>query len=410
VTKKNRGQKNGTDGPTIGVAIGNVLGTSIDRALGQVGSIGSRLRNAIGLQTQGEDRPGEVAGIEGFVDDASLPEPEVVFHVIDYGEDEVVTHRFETVDALLACARAENTRTRWINVDGLHPRVVARLQKEFGLHTLAAEDVLHAVQRPRIDDYEGHLVAFVRMLRMLDGHLHSEQVTLFLSEGTLLTFQEATGDVWEPIRRRIHTPGARVRSHGADFLLYALLDALVDHGFPVLETYGTALEELEVEVLGRSTPSVLARIYGIKRELGMIRRVVWPLREVVDTLARGEDPRIGAMASTYLKDVREHAMRLVEIAELHRELASGTMDLYMSVTSNRMNEVMKVLTIIATIFIPLSFIAGVYGMNFNPEVSPLNMPETQWIWGYPFALGLMGAVGLAFVAYFYRRGWFGRDA
>jgi len=248
------------------------------------------------------------------------------------------------------------------------------------------------------------------MLRMVDGHLHSEQVTLFLFEGTLLTFQEATGDVWEPIRRRLNQPGARLRSQGADFLLYALLDSLVDHGFPVLETYGNALEELEVEVLGRATPSVLARIYGIKRELGMIRRVVWPLREVADTLARGDHARIGAMARTYLKDVREHAMRLVEIAELHRELASGTMDLYMSVTSNRMNEVMKVLTIIATIFIPLSFIAGVYGMNFNPDVSPLNMPETQWIWGYPFALGLMAVVGLTFVGYFYRRGWFGGDA
>ncbi|MGB1017145.1 MAG: magnesium/cobalt transporter CorA, partial [Nannocystaceae bacterium] len=384
MANNDREQQTGKNVPTIGVAIGAALGTSIDRALGRVGSIGSRLRNAVGLQTRGEDRPGAVAGIEGFVDNANLPDPPVAIQVIDYGEGDVVTHRFETVDALLACPRAEKTQTRWINVDGLHSRVVARMQKEFRLHTLAAEDVLHAVQRPRIDDYDEHLVAFVRMLRMDEGHLHSEQVTLFLSEGTLLTFQEATGDVWEPIRRRLHQPGARLRSQGADFLLYALLDALVDHGFPVLETYGTALEELEVEVLGRATPSVLARIYGIKRELGMIRRVVWPLREVVDTLARGEDARIGAMTRTYLKDVREHAMRLVEITELHRELASGTMDLYMSVTSNRMNEVMKVLTIISTIFIPLSFIAGVYGMNFNPEVSPLNMPETQWVWGYPF--------------------------
>ncbi len=401
---------------TIGGAIGSAVGTSIDRALGSVGSLGHHVGslgqhfgNLIGLgRSSREDTPGAAAGIEGHAGANQAPK-EYRIRVIDYGEETTVDHTCTSVDELLQTPRDPNTHTRWINLDGLHPQVVATMKQAYNLHTLAAEDILHAIQRPRVDVYDDHLVAFVRMLRLIDGHLHSEQVALFLADGHLISFQETPGDVWEPIRRRLHTQGARLRSQGADFLLYALLDALIDHGFPVLEGYGTALEGLEAEVMRRATPMVLARIYGIKRELGMLRRVVWPLREVVDTLARSEDPRIQPMTRTYLGDVREHAIRLVEIAELHRELASGTMDLYMSVTSNRMNEIMKVLTIIATIFIPLSFIAGVYGMNFNAETSPYNMPETQWPWGYAFALGLMAAVALVLIVYFYRRGWLGRD-
>ncbi len=404
--------KNGnlkTIGHAIGSAVGSAVGTGLDRAIGTVGTLGSRFGNLIGLWSQtGQDTPGTAAGIEGLASGGEPPK-DVRIRVIDYGERNTVDRTLSSIAELLETPQAPDTHARWINLDGLHPHVIRQMQAAYNLHTLAAEDILHAVQRPRVDTYDDHLVAFVRMLRLLDGRLHSEQVALFLAEGHLISFQETPGDVWEPIRKRLHTPGTRLRSQGADFLLYALLDALVDHGFPVLESYGTALEGLEAEVMRRPTPQVLGRIYSIKRELGLIRRVVWPLREVVDNLARTEDSRVKAMTQTYLGDVREHAVRLVEIAELHRELASGAMDLYMSVTSNRMNEVMKVLTIISTIFIPLSFIAGLYGMNFNPELSPYNMPETQWVWGYPFALGLMAVIGLALVVYFYRRGWLSRD-
>jgi magnesium transporter len=231
--------------------------------------------------------------------------------------------------------------------------------------------------------------------------LDTEQVSVFLYDRVLITFQERPGDLWQPIRARLEIDSLRIRKSGTGYLLYSLLDAVVDNCFPVLEYYGDTLEALEELTLDNPTSELQRNIHRIKRELASLRRIVWPMREVVDNLYRDEGGRIAESTRPYLRDVYEHTIQIVEIIESYRELASGLTDLYMSAVSNRMNEIMKVLTVMASVFIPLTFIAGVYGMNFQ------FMPEVAWRWGYPMVWGLFILLTLGMLLFFRRKGWIG---
>ncbi|MCA9550046.1 MAG: magnesium/cobalt transporter CorA, partial [Myxococcales bacterium] len=267
------------------------------------------------------------------------------------------------------------------------------------LHTLAAEDVLHVPQRPRVDPYDGHVFITVRMLQLLDGRLDSEQVSLFLLPRVVISFQERPGDVWDPIRQRIRLPQGKLRERDSSFLAYALLDAVVDHCYPLLERYGEVLEDLEDDAMDASTPEILRTIQGVRRELMTIRKALWPTRELLDVLIRGDAYALPAMTVTYLRDVHAHTVQLLDAVESHRELCGTLAELYMSVVSNRMNEVMKILTIIATVFIPITFIAGVYGMNFK------YLPELDYRWGYGAFWAVCAAITAALLVFFRRKGW-----
>lgn len=373
-----------------------------------VGDLGRRLMSNLsaatpfGGATSKAVTPGASPGIESMENIDTPPTGEEVrVYWVDYSEERIEWQK-GTVDEFVASKRPEWSKSRWVNVDGLHPYAVNQLRKKYRYHTLAAEDVLRTSQRPKVESFEHYLFSVVRMMR-LDGQvLKQEQVSLFLFEKTILTFQEVPGDVWGPIRDRLKREGSRVRSCGVAYLFYALLDAVVDHFFPILETYGHRLEELEDEVMGDPGPSVQQAIHGVKRELAVLRRVLWPLREVANELQRTEMKWISAEVRTFLRDVYDHALQIIEIVEMHREQAAGLNDLYMSAVSNRMNEIMKVLTIMASFFIPITFVAGVYGMNFE------YIPELSWKYSYGVFWGVCLSIVAGLGYYFVRRGWIGK--
>ena len=245
---------------------------------------------------------------------------------------------------------------------------------------------------------QARLFVIARMLDLSDGHLRGEQISIFLGHNTVLTFQESPGDVWDGIRQRIQAPGSRLRANDASFLLHSLLDAIVDACFPILEFYGDRLEDVEAEVLASPTPEAIRNIHTLKRELLLLRRAVWPMREVISSLQREPHECMSDATRTYMRDVYDHAVQIIDIVETYREIASGLTETYMTAMSQRLNEVMKVLTIIGTIFIPLTFLAGVYGMNFKV------LPELEWAWGYP-AFWTVCAVAVSMFVWFRRRQW-----
>lgn len=296
----------------------------------------------------------------------------------------------------------------WINVEGVGDAgTVTKLGELFSLHRLALEDVLHTHQRPKVEQYGDHLFIVTRMARTGE-QLETEQLSLFLGKNFILTFQEGVpGDCLGPIRERIRKKGGRIRDAGLDYLAYALLDAVVDAYFPILEQYGERLGDLEDEIVRKSLPDMIARIHAIKRDLLTLRRAIWPQRETLGALLREETPRISSETRIYLRDCYDHVTQIIDLVETYRELGADLTDIYLSSVSNRTNEIMRVLTVITTIFIPLTFIVGIYGMNFNPEISLWNMPELNWYWGYPFVLLLMLSVAVGQLAFFRRRGWLG---
>jgi len=351
--------------------------------------------------------PGSVAGIE--LDELarmpSTPGP-VAVTAIDYGPDRAEVTNVTDIDAFVAAHRPEWAMVRWINIDGVNDlRVIRALAEKYNLHPLAIEDVLHVTHRPKIEPYaeegryQARLFIIVKMLELADGHIRSEQISIFLGHKTLLTFQENSGDVWNGVRQRLQTPGARLRAGDASFLLHSLLDAIVDSCFPLLEHYGDRLEDVEAEVLERPTPESIKDIHELKRELLLLRRAVWPMREVISALQREQHDCLSEQTRTYMRDVYDHAVQIIDIVETYREVAMGLTETYMTAMGNRLNEVMKVLTIIGTIFIPLTFLAGVYGMNFQ------YFPEIHWRWGYPVFWAVSVATAVVMIAWFRRRGW-----
>ena len=308
----------------------------------------------------------------------------------------------ETVSLGDVQAPHDADKTLWVNVDGVHDvDLVQQLGTGFELHPLAIEDIAHTGQRPKVEDYGNHALLVLRMLRWNDAkdQIDDEQVSLAMGPSWVLSFQERKGDVFDPIRDRLKTNRGRIRKMGADYLLYTLVDAIVDHYFAILEILGDRIETLGEQMAEDPDKKDLVSIRYLKRELLFMRKSVWPLREVLSSLQRDGAVAIHADTVPYFRDVYDHTIQIIDTVETFRDMVSGLMDLYLSSVSNRMNEVMKVLTIIATIFIPLSFVAGLYGMNF------VNMPELQWRYGYFGALGLMGLMAGGMLFYFRRRKW-----
>jgi magnesium transporter len=290
----------------------------------------------------------------------------------------------------------------WINIDGLHEtEIIEKIGHRFGLHPLVLEDIVNTGQRPKAEDFEHYLYIVLKMLSYDEaaGHIAAEQVSLVLSRHFLMSFQEREGDVLNPLRERIRRGKGRIRKAGCDYLAYAVLDAVVDHYFLVLEKIGERMEVLEEELLDDPGPETLQQIHHLKREALFMRKQVLPLREVVGYLLNDESGMIEEITQVFLRDVHDHVIQVFDTLESLRDVLTGLQDLYLSTASNRMNEVMKFLTIIATIFIPLTFVAGIYGMNFK------YMPELDWKWSYPALwLVLIGLFGLM-ILFFKRRKW-----
>ena len=325
--------------------------------------------------------------------------------VMAYGPDELAELTLADLDSLPRLVR--KWAVVWVDVDGLGD--VAKLQQLgtlLGLHPLSLEDAVSCHQRSKVERYAEHDFIVVRMIS-LGVRIATEQLNLFLFKNVVVTLQgERPGDSLDPVRVRLRSGRGRIRSAGADYLAYALVDAVVDAYFPVLDEFGERLEALEDEVVSALREGAAKRIHAAKHDLMTVRRALWPLREAIAELHREESSQVTPETRIYLRDCLDHATQLTEIVETYREVASSLMDIHLSSVGNRMNEVMKMLTLIGTLFIPLTFIAGVYGMNFDPTRSPWNMPELHWQFGYPLALVLMATTAGAFLLYFRRRGWF----
>lgn len=350
------------------------------------------------------DTPGDLPGTLDVHPDAPAP----VIVLIDYNEATATRQELTTPEQCVPYLDSQSVS--WVDVKGLGSEdVLHRLGKVFDLHPLVLEDVVNVPQRPKVEEHDDQLVIISRMVTLHEDSktFESEQVSLVLGQHYLLTVQEEPRyDCFGPIRERIRTSKGAIRRSGPDYLAYTLIDAIIDGFFPVLEAYGEQLEELEDEVVVSPTRQTLQKIHDIKRELLTLRRAIWPQRDAINSLIRDGSKLISEEVRVYLRDCYDHAIQVLDMVETYREIASSLMDVYLSSVSNRMNEIMKFLTVISSIFIPLTFIAGVYGMNFNTEKSIYNMPELNWYWGYPLCLGVMGAIAAFLVILFWRRGWF----
>jgi len=325
---------------------------------------------------------------------------DVRLSVLDYTESRCDERHLERIED--AFGYRETDSVSWINVDGVHDAAkIEVIGERFGLHPLVVEDVLHTGQRAKLETYDDVAYIVLRMLSWDDarGEIDDEQVSLLLGPKWILTFQERPGDVFDELRDRIRTARGRIRREGVDYLAYSVFDVIVDQYFLILERIGEQVEELDDEIAGRPTPENLQTIRRLKRELLFLRKAVWPLREVLSSIRRDGSALFRDETLVFLRDVYDHTIQVIDTVETYRDMVSTMIDLYLSSISNRMNEVMKVLTIIATIFIPLTFIAGIYGMNFDV------MPELRWPFGYFAVLGAMGAIAAAMLVYFRRRRW-----
>jgi len=290
----------------------------------------------------------------------------------------------------------------WINIDGIHQvEMVEKIGRHYDLHPLVLEDILNTNQRPKMEDYEDYLFIILKMISYDEAQrlLHVEQVSVVVGRRFVISFQESEGDVFESVRERLRKGKGRIRKGGPDYLAYALMDAVVDNYFLVLEKIGEDIEELEAEVVDKPAPATVESIHNLKRELLFLRKSVWPLREAVAGLEKGDSPLIQERTTVYLRDVYDHTIQVIDTIETFRDMVSGMMDVYLSSLSNRMNEVMKVLTVIATLFIPLTFIVGIYGMNFKV------MPELEWRYGYGLVWAVMALVAFLMLFYFRKKKW-----
>jgi magnesium transporter len=321
--------------------------------------------------------------------------------VMDY--DEKGARDYEVQDIQQCAALKDKPTITWINVDGLHDIEKLRaLGDYFGLHPLVLEDILNTDQRPKMEEYGDYLYLVFKMLyfEAESQSVIQEQISLILGETFVISFQEREGDVFEPVRERIRSGKGLIHKMGADYLVYTLLDVIVDNYFSVLEKLGENIEILAERVLKTPEPKTLSEIQTSKREMLFMHRWIWPLREAINALDKGDARLVKESTAIYLRDVHDHTLQIMDAIELYREMLSETLDLYLSSVSNKLNQVMTVLTIIATIFIPLTFLAGVYGMNFK------YMPELEWRWGYPLIWSVMIGVGVYMLVVFKRKKWF----
>lgn len=353
------------------------------------------------LPIKKQTAPGDAPGT--LVAPAESPFP--VIDIIAYGADDIVELSGVTVEDVQRVRSEQDVI--WVNVSGRGDADLIRtIGDTFGLHRLAMEDVMNLHHRPKVEEYDDHIFLVSRMF-FADADVAPEQVALFLGGDFVLSIQETPGDCFGPLRNRIRHGKGRVRTTKADYLFYAVIDAIVDEYFPVLERYGEALEKLEDDVVSDPDTRHIAALHDMKRQLLTVRRAIWPHREMVNTIIRDENPLVTDETRIYLRDVYDHTVHLMDIVETCREIASGLVDVHMSSVNAKLNEIMKVLTIIATIFIPLGFVASLYGMNFDRAASPWNMPELGWRFGYLMSLAVMAAIAGGLLYYFRRRGWLG---
>jgi magnesium transporter len=342
---------------------------------------------------------GQPPGTLIHIGDRQVENP--VITMIAYNDAEVTTRRLSDLRECLPFRKS--CRVVWINIEGLHDTtLIAQAGEVFGIDPLTLEDIVHTGQRAKLEDFDRYLYLVLQMLEFSEGALGitREQLSIVVADGIVLTFQEKPGDMFDAVRQRIGTPSTKVRRFGADFLAYALIDAVVDHCLSILEEIENTLDRLEEELLENYDRGTFASIYSLKRELIILRKSVWPLRESVGSLMRDEFKVIGDTVEPYFRDVYDHIILVIDTVEVFRDIVNGMQENYLAGVNNRMNEVMKFLTMIATIFMPLSFIAGLYGMNFH------YMPELAWRWGYFAVLGLMGVIVLGMVSFYRSRKWF----
>lgn len=349
-------------------------------------------------------KPGSPPGTIEHIGERHMDEIKITVH--DYDDtklQEISVKQIQKVKPYL-----DTPTNTWIKVRGLHDTAKLKtIWDFFDLHPLIQEDIVNTSQRPKIDIYDNCVFFVLRMLTYSEEEqkIKTEQISIVLGQNYVLSFQETDTDYFKPILDRLTIEGSRIRRKSTDYLTYALIDAVVDHYFHIIEHLADGIEELEDELLQEPEDDLLKQIHKIRREIIYFRKSVWPLRDALNTAIRDESGFIGDDTKIYLRDVYDHMIQVIDNIENYRDMILGLHDMYMSQVSNRMNEVMKVLTIIATIFMPLTFIAGIYGMNFNPEKSPYNMPELEWYYGYPASLAVMAVIALIMVVYFKRKGW-----
>jgi len=324
----------------------------------------------------------------------------VTVSVIDYGKEFVTEQTLETPEA--AAPFCESGNVSWINVTGVHDEhAVKTLGEIFNLNSFVLEDIVNTSQRPKVEFFDDYALVIVTMFYYDEEtrELVAEQVSIVCGKTVVITFQERAGDIFEPLRNRIRHKKGRVRFHGTDYLTYALIDSIVDYYYVLLEDVQARIENAEALLEESADDNAYHTVHHCKKELLYFRRALWPLREIIIVLQRGESPLIGDSVVVFFRDVYDHTIHVIEAIDTFQDVLAGLRELYLSSLSNRMNEVMKVLTIFASIFIPLTFIAGIYGMNFE------FMPELKWRWGYFFVWGAMGAVFCAMTVYFKKKKW-----
>lgn len=317
--------------------------------------------------------------------------------IIDYNETKFEEKITSTVEDCFPF-RKKPTVT-WINIDGIHdPKIIEDLGKQFGFHSLLLEDIMNTEQRPKIDDFEEHIFIILKMLTYEKKEIVTEQISILIGRNFVISFQEKEGDIFDPIRKRIRENKGKLRKRGPDYLAYSLIDAIVDHYFVLLEKLEDEIEMLE-DSITRPTSGTIKATHHLKREIIMLRRSIWPLREVIGGMMRSGSSLIKKSTAIYLRDVYDHTIQIMDTIEAFRDILYGMLEVHLASISNKMNEIMKVLTIIGTIFIPLTFITGVYGMNFK------FMPALQWKYGYPAVMGGMVIIIIFMLFYFRKRRW-----
>ncbi len=345
-------------------------------------------------------RPGAAPGTIALDPNAHA----TVIDLFGYGPDGFVEEKAVTPERVVRCLG--EWPVTWVNVEGLGDAVtLQRLADIFSLHPLVREDIVNVHQRAKVEQYGDQLFIVTRMVTLAE-EIESEQLGIVLGTNFVATFQEIPGDVLNPVRERIRG-GGQIRRAASDHLAYALVDAVVDHYFPLLEKYGERIEALEEEVVASPDSEALGKIHKTKRDMLALRRTIWPQRDALAELVREPFSQIAPATRIYLRDCYDHAVQLLDLLETYRETASALLEIHLSMLSNRMNQVMKVLTIFSAVFSPLMVITGVYGMNFDPDSSPWNMPELRWMYGYPFALALMAGVAAVTLWIMYWNGWIG---
>lgn len=349
--------------------------------------------------------PGTAPGTIEHIGEQHMDEIKITVH--DYDEahlEEIAIGEIEKAQPYL-----NDPSKTWIKVRGLHDTdKLKTIWNFFELHPLIQEDIVNTSQRPKVELYDNCIFFVLRMLTYSekDKSFQTEQISIVLGENFVISFQETDEAYFKPILDRLAVEGSRIRKLGADYLTYALIDAVVDYYYNIIEHLAVEIEKLEEELLDDPEEAHLEKIHKLRREIIYFRKSVWPLRDAINSAIRDDSKFIGDNTKIFLRDVYDHMVQVIDNIENYRDMVLGLHDMYMSSVSHKMNEVMKVLTIIATIFIPLTFVAGIYGMNFDPETSPYNMPELSWYWGYPASLSLMAVIAFVMLIYFKRKDWF----